>query len=154
MSKPSLYIISAKNCPACNRYKNEHHEGVIKLFNSKNYDIKIYDVASTGDDLSKYNISENIRKYIRWFPFFLVVKNNEILDVFNGEKNSSGYNHKTTGSKHPNAENLLEFYEKTISDKNIPVNTLKSPLVVPNSGRPTGYVPTTACSLKFKGRLI
>jgi hypothetical protein len=143
MSRPTLCIVTAKTCPACVRYKNEQHDKVLKTFKDKGYEVKVFEVASTGDDLGKYNIPENLRKCIRWFPFFSVVNNNDLIAVFNGEKNGACYNHKNVGSKFPNPENLVEFYETSLTSQ---PNT--------TSVRPTGYVPTTACSMKFKGRLV
>ena len=101
-----LYIVTARNCGACTRYKQMYREKTkADLDKIKGLKVEKIDVNKIGDPLPEA-FPKDLQRFIKWYPTFVLVTKTSNdnkggkLDgvVFNGkENNNSAFEHTGSG---------------------------------------------------------
>lgn len=89
MSKPSVFIVTANGCSACDRFKSRIDESLMdKLYKDNRVQVYRINLSSMSEPLPS-TYPKELNKYIMWYPTFIIMFPNGRVAVFNGEVTES-----------------------------------------------------------------
>lgn len=170
MTSRMLVFVFAKTCGACVQYKANGHPAVVEHLKRKGIPYREITFETFGEKLTNYGFGPNVSNAVTWYPYIMVVEGNDrVLAVFNANFNKGQWEYARGTGLHPNPSSIETFYNNSVKAGS---TTVAAPAPAPSPAtatatataspstssynRPTGFIPTSACSRStiFKSRLV